>query len=177
MASSKKYKVDPRLIASIVIVESGANPFAVSGADSIGIMQIHLGTWGELADKQNVNLFKIEDNVDFGVRILRDYIADTDLWEGVARYRGKTDDPESQQGALEYVEKVQGIYEAVQTKISTRILANNSFKLRLPRSNRVSYVPIQRIRFLESSNSNPYNDPMTLSESPAAAGKRVTLII
>ena len=112
MASSKKYKVDPRLIASIVIVESGTNPFAVSGADSVGIMQIHLGTWGEIADKENVNLFKIEDNVDFGVRILRDYIADTDLWEGVARYRGKTDDPESQQGALEYVEKVQGIYEA-----------------------------------------------------------------
>ena len=112
MASSKKYKVDPRLIASIVIVESGTNPFAVSGADSVGIMQIHLGTWGEIADKENVNLFKIEDNVDFGVRILRDYIADTNLWEGVARYRGKTDDPESQQGAQEYVEKVQGIYEA-----------------------------------------------------------------
>ena len=98
------------LVASIVIVESGANPFAVSDADSVGIMQIHLGTWGELADKENINLFKIEDNVDFGVRILRDYIADTDLWEGVARYRGKTDAPESQQAAAEYVQKVQRIY-------------------------------------------------------------------
>src|SRR4030095_12997792 len=73
MARNKKNKVDPRLIASIVIVESGTNPFAVSGADSVGIMQIHLGTWGEIADKEDVNLFKIEDNVDFGVRILRGY--------------------------------------------------------------------------------------------------------
>ena len=43
----QKYKTDPRLVASIVIVESGANAFAVSEADSVGIMQIHLGTWGE----------------------------------------------------------------------------------------------------------------------------------
>src|SRR5215470_14116077 len=35
--SSKKYDVDPRLIASISIVESRGNPFAVSNADSIGI--------------------------------------------------------------------------------------------------------------------------------------------
>ena len=110
MASSNRHGVDPRLVTSIVIVESGANPFAVSEADSVGIMQIHLGTWGRIADKENINLFKVEDNVDFGVRILRDYIDDSDLWEGVARYRGKSDTPESQQTAYEYVQKVQRIY-------------------------------------------------------------------
>ena len=110
MASSNRHGVDPRLVASIVIVESGANPFAVSEADSVGIMQIHLGTWGRIADKENINLFKVEDNVDFGVRILRDYIDDTDVWEGVARYRGKSDTPKSQQTASEYVQKVQRIY-------------------------------------------------------------------
>ena len=110
MASSKKYRMDPRLVASIVVVESGANPFAVSNADSVGIMQIHLGTWGEIALKENVNLFKIEDNVDFGVRILRGYIINSDTWEGVARYRGKTEDPASQATAQEYVERVQKVY-------------------------------------------------------------------
>src|SRR5438105_5436202 len=35
MASSLKYHVDPKLVASIVIVESGANPFAVSDMDSV----------------------------------------------------------------------------------------------------------------------------------------------
>jgi hypothetical protein len=110
MASSKKYKVDPRLVASIMIVESRANPFAVSSAESVGIMQIHVRTWGPIAEKENINLFKIEDNVDFGARILRDYISSHGTWEGVARYRGKTASPESQQGALEYVQKVQRIY-------------------------------------------------------------------
>jgi hypothetical protein len=73
-------------------------------------MQIHLGTWGVIADRENINLFKVEDNVEFGVRILRDYIEASDTWEGVARYRGKTDAPESQQAALEYVQKVKRIY-------------------------------------------------------------------
>jgi hypothetical protein len=110
MASSQKYKVDPRLVASIMIVESRANPFAVSSAESVGIMQIHVRTWGPIAEKENINLFKIEDNVDFGARILRDYIASYGTWEGVARYRGKTASPESQQGAVEYVQKVQRLY-------------------------------------------------------------------
>jgi soluble lytic murein transglycosylase-like protein len=118
MDSSIKYKVDPRLVASIMIVESGANPFAVSTAESVGIMQIHLRTWGQIAEKENINLFKIEDNVDFGVRILRDYIVSSDTWEGVARYRGKTDSPESQQGALEYVQKVQRVYGMNPDKVS-----------------------------------------------------------
>jgi soluble lytic murein transglycosylase-like protein len=111
MTSSNRHSVDPRLVASIIIVESGANPFAVSEADSVGLMQIHLRTWGKIADKENINLFKVEDNVDFGVRILRDYIEDAgDTWEGVARYRGKTEDPQSQETALEYVQKVQRTY-------------------------------------------------------------------
>jgi soluble lytic murein transglycosylase-like protein len=110
MASSQKYKVDPKLIASIVIVESGADPFAVSSAESVGIMQIHLPTWGRIADRENINLFKIEDNVDFGVRILRGYIRRGDVWGGVARYLGASDTRESQQAAQAYVRKVQRIY-------------------------------------------------------------------
>jgi len=116
MASSKKYRIDPVLVASIIVVESGADPFAVSNADSVGIMQIHLGTWGETAVKENLNLFKIEDNIDFGVRILRDYIINSDTWEGVARYRGKTEDPQSRATAQEYVAKVQKIYMVAQPK-------------------------------------------------------------
>jgi hypothetical protein len=110
MASSLKYQVDPKLVASIAIVESMANPFAVSEADSVGVMQIHLGTWGKTADTENINLFKVEDNVDFGVRILRDYIVGNGIWEGVARYKGRIDTPESYQEADDYVRKVQGIY-------------------------------------------------------------------
>ena len=110
VASSRKYDVEPRLVASIMIVESRANPFAISEKDSIGIMQIHLPTWGPVAEQQGLNLFKIEDNVDLGVRILKGYIAKNGLWEGVMRYKGFTSDPASQQSALEYVHKVQRVY-------------------------------------------------------------------
>jgi soluble lytic murein transglycosylase-like protein len=110
-ATGRKYRVDPLLVASILIVESGANPFAISGSDSIGIMQIHLPTWGNTADKEGINLFKIEDNVDFGVRILKRYVNQYGLWDGVKRYKGWTSEkPESSESADQYVQKVQEVY-------------------------------------------------------------------
>ena len=110
--SSKKYRIDARLVASVVIVESRGNPYAVSEADSMGIMQIHLKTWAEVVDREDVNLFRLEDNVDFGIRILRSYIAANGLWEGVARYKGITEnDPESRKAADEYVLKVRSIFD------------------------------------------------------------------
>src|SRR5439155_21462588 len=88
--SGKKYNLDPKLIAAIVIVESGANPFAISESNSVGVMQIHLPTWGSTADRENLKLFKIEDNVAFGTRILKGYVAKYGLWDGVMRYKGWT---------------------------------------------------------------------------------------
>lgn len=110
--NSRKYNVDPKLVAAIVIVESLANPFAISGRDSIGIMQIHLPTWGPIADRENINLFKVEDNIALGVRILKGYISrNGGIWEGVMRYKGWTDTPESQVQVDEYVQKVKRIYQ------------------------------------------------------------------
>ncbi len=55
VAGAKKHDLDPRLIASVVIVESRGNPFAISGKDAIGVMQIHLPTWGQTADQEVSN--------------------------------------------------------------------------------------------------------------------------
>ncbi|HXC61232.1 MAG TPA: transglycosylase SLT domain-containing protein [Nitrospiria bacterium] len=113
VSSSRKYNIDPHLVASIMIVESRANPFAISNSDSIGIMQIHLPTWGPTADQEGINLFKIEDNVDFGVRILKDYVRKFGLWEGVKRYKGwYPDSTDSAQAVGDYLSKVQRIYSA-----------------------------------------------------------------
>jgi soluble lytic murein transglycosylase-like protein len=109
--SGKKYNLDPKLIAAIVIVESRANPFAISEADSVGVMQIHLPTWGTVADRENINLFKVEDNVRLGARILSGYVTRYGLWDGVMRYNGWNDNPESEQHAAEYMEKVKKIYQ------------------------------------------------------------------
>ena len=109
--SAKKHNLDARLIASIVIVESRANPFAISSANSIGVMQIHLPTWGRTAEREGLNLFKIEDNIDLGCRILRDYVAQSGLWAGVKRYKGWfAGNPDSSNSAERYVSKVQRIY-------------------------------------------------------------------
>jgi soluble lytic murein transglycosylase-like protein len=111
VASARRHNLNPKLIASIMIVESGGNPFAVSGKNSIGVMQIHLPTWGQTADREGLNLLNIEDNIELGSRILKNYIRQFGLWEGVKRYNGfLADDPTSQQSAQEYVTKVQRVY-------------------------------------------------------------------
>jgi len=119
VTSGRKYDIDPRLIASIMIVESRANPFAISGADAIGIMQIHLPTWGHKADEEGINLFRIEDNVEFGVRILNEYIHRFGLWEGVKRYKGwNPESSASAQSVSDYVSKVQRIYGDHRTQVA-----------------------------------------------------------
>jgi soluble lytic murein transglycosylase-like protein len=111
VTSARKYNLDPRLIASITIVESRGNPFAISNKNAIGIMQIHLPTWGQTADREGINLLKIEDNIDFGARILKNYVSQFGLWEGVKRYNGFiADNPTSEQSAEDYVAKVQRIH-------------------------------------------------------------------
>ena len=112
VTSARKYNLNPKLIASVLIVESRGNPFAISGKSAIGIMQIHVPTWGEITEREGIDLFKIEDNVDFGARILHDYTRQFGIWEGVKRYNGFfVDDPASEQSADEYVAKVQRIFE------------------------------------------------------------------
>jgi hypothetical protein len=112
IVSSRKHNLDPKLVASVMIVESQANPFAISSSDAIGIMQIHLPTWGQTALKQGINLFKLEDNIDFGVRILKDYVRRFGVWGGVRRYRGwDSDSPESIESAEQYTEKIHRLYD------------------------------------------------------------------
>jgi hypothetical protein len=111
LQSSRKHKLDPRLVASIVVVESRGNPFAISTSDAVGIMQIHVPTWAGKVDEEGINLFKIEDNVDFGVRILGDYVKQYGRDEGVKRYNGlKPSDPASAENAQGYLLKVQHVY-------------------------------------------------------------------
>ncbi len=107
VASGLKHDVDPQLVASVLLVESSANPFAISGKDAVGIMQIHVPTWGSLADVEKINLFRIEDNVDLGTRILKDYVSRHGLWEGLARYLGTVGPSEQVQA---YVARIQRIY-------------------------------------------------------------------
>jgi hypothetical protein len=110
--SSSRHHIDPRLIASVMIVESRGNPFAISSRDAVGIMQIHVPTWARTVDEEGINLFKIEDNVEFGVRILRRYIEDYGHDEGIKRYNGWNPATPEASTADAYLQKVTQIYNA-----------------------------------------------------------------
>ena len=58
-------------------------------------------------DSEQINLFRVEDNVDFGTRILKDYISRHGLWTGLTRYLG-TSEPTDETHA--YVKRIQGLY-------------------------------------------------------------------
>jgi soluble lytic murein transglycosylase-like protein len=112
VASSKKHEISPRLLASIVIVESRGNPFAISGQESVGVMQIHVPTWGDAADREQINLFRIEDNVDLGARILKDYVRRFGMSEGIKRYNGFIPgEPAYEESAQRYLTKVREIFD------------------------------------------------------------------
>ena len=107
VTSAKKHDVDPFLVASVLLVESSANPFAISAKGAVGIMQIHVPTWGALVDSEQINLFRVEDNVDLGTRILKDYISRHGLWTGLTRYLGASEPTEETHA---YVKRIQDLY-------------------------------------------------------------------
>jgi hypothetical protein len=118
VVSAKKHDLNPRLVASIMIVESRGNPYAISGQAAVGIMQVHLPTWGTTADRENINLLKIEDNVDFGARILKDYVRRYGVTEGIRRYNGYIPGEEAwERSSQVYLDKVQHVYDMKQTPV------------------------------------------------------------
>ncbi|MCI0717483.1 MAG: lytic transglycosylase domain-containing protein [Acidobacteria bacterium] len=104
--NAQNKKLDPKLIASIIVVESHGNPTAISEAKSVGLMQVHVPTWGGVIDFTERNPFDPEVNIDVGATILADYLKRyKDLETALAAYEG-THDPT----ASEYVGKVMDLY-------------------------------------------------------------------
>lgn len=69
--ASHKHNVDPITILSVMSVESSFKQDAVSGANAIGLLQI-IHFWHKEKTTQ-VALFDPKNNIDVGVRILREY--------------------------------------------------------------------------------------------------------
>ena len=78
-----KYRLPPMLIAKIIQLESDFNPRETSHKDALGLMQIRKGH-----AKRGENLYDPATNVEFGCRILREYVDefDGDLHRGLSAY-------------------------------------------------------------------------------------------
>jgi hypothetical protein len=103
---SLEKKLDPKLVASIIVVESRGNPLAISGAKAVGIMQIHVPTWAEIIDFTEKNPFDPDVNIDIGTSILADYLKRyKDLESALIAYEGSHDPAE-----CEYPSKVMEVF-------------------------------------------------------------------
>lgn len=101
-------KLDAKLVASIIVVESRGNPLAISESKSVGIMQIHVPTWKEVVDFTEKNPFDPEVNIDIGTTILARYLKQyKDLESALVAYEGSKDPSES-----EYLSKVMEVYRS-----------------------------------------------------------------
>lgn len=100
MRSSRRYDLDPYLVTAVLLVESDARPWAVSGKGAMGLMQV----MPYMAEKLALagNLTTIESNVDAGCFILADNIRRLGEAKGISSYFWGR-----RIGGVTYLEKVQ----------------------------------------------------------------------
>lgn len=84
LRSSRRYGLDPFLVTAVLLVESDARPWAISGKGAIGLMQV----MPYMAEKLPLagNLATIESNVEAGCFILADNISRLGEAKGISSY-------------------------------------------------------------------------------------------
>jgi hypothetical protein len=84
-STARKYDVDPLLVHSLIQVESGYNPYAVSSKGALGLMQLMPGTARRFGVK---DVFDVRDNIEGGIRYLKylDSLFPNDLRLRLAAY-------------------------------------------------------------------------------------------
>ena len=84
LRSSRDYALDPQLVTAIILVESGARPWALSPKGAVGLMQVMPHMIEALI--LGGNLTTIESNVEAGCWILADNIRRLGEDDGISAY-------------------------------------------------------------------------------------------
>jgi hypothetical protein len=82
--SSQRHGLDPELVTAVLLVESGARPWATSPKGAIGLMQVMPHMMEPLGLAGNVAT--IESNIEAGCQILADNIRRLGEDEGISTY-------------------------------------------------------------------------------------------
>ncbi len=79
----------PRVVLAVIEVESDFDPYAVSPAGAIGLMQV-MPFWRRRVGEAHANLFRMQANLRAGCFVLRHYLnrAHGDLFRALAAYNG-----------------------------------------------------------------------------------------
>jgi len=81
--------LSPEVVLSVIDVESGFNPFAISSAGAQGLMQV-MPFWLKEIGRSGDNLFRVPINLRFGCTILKFYLVKekNNLFAALKRYNG-----------------------------------------------------------------------------------------
>lgn len=81
LAAAERHGIDPRLVAIVVLVESGGDPSAKSPSGALGLMQVMPATGVDIATRRGLADFHVDDlldpatNIDFGAWYLAQQLA------------------------------------------------------------------------------------------------------
>lgn len=116
IAAANRHRVDPRLVAAVITVETHWDPHAVGGHGELGLMQILPSTGAFLAEERGLaeyDLADMETNLDLGAYYLASLTrAYGDPLKALAAYNGGPRAVENWQTNI-YVRKVRKHYDAI----------------------------------------------------------------
>jgi hypothetical protein len=119
--AASTYGLDPKLIASVIAVESNFNPRAVSPKSSFGLMQLQPKTAAGLSVR---NIFDAQQNIDGGTRYLKQLLDhySQNLILALAAYNAGPARVEQYRGVPPFRET----YNYIQ-RVTDKLRANTSF--------------------------------------------------
>ena len=86
--AGKEYDVEPRVIASIIVIESGVRPYVISKGVDYGLMQVRYKVHKDKVKSAN-ELLDPKTNIFVGTRIFKQcYSREKNLYGALVRYSG-----------------------------------------------------------------------------------------